>query len=125
MTALYFIATEFDFDPEDDDFLAMVFLKGTRGSVREYLCLTRFTDEQDDGRISIEVSEQTRQTYDGIVRCTLALGGLSLELTEEARRALGTSSVAIGFALEPELFDRLHAALRSIFRDRKGVLVLV
>jgi hypothetical protein len=53
------------------------------------------------------------------------LGGLSLELTEEARRALGTSSVAIGFALEPELFDRLHAALRSIFRDRKGVLVLV
>jgi hypothetical protein len=121
-----FIASDVEADPEDDEFLAMVFLRGERDLVPEYLCLCRFTDDQDDGHIEVELSEQTRCTRDGIVRCTLRDGELRLVLDEDAARALDTDPVlVVRFVIDGPSLDRLAATLASLFRDRMERLELL
>jgi hypothetical protein len=114
-----FAASHVDADPEDGEYLANLFLKGAD----EYLALCRFTDDQDDGHIEVEVSEQTRTTRDGIVRCSLRATELRLTVDEDAARDLGTDTeIVVRFAVDRALLERMAATLSSLFRDRMDQL---
>ncbi len=118
-----FTATEFEIDPEDEESLAAVFLYGTNGSERAYLSLTRFTDDQDDGHIEIELCEQTRHAKDGITRCSVTESALALELEAGAASSLSTTSpIEVRFTMNVAERARLITTLRSIFRDRLELL---